>query len=581
MTKSFSLIKPYFVEKRALILIGLVSLIAVDGLQLFIPRVIKWAVDDLTGLQITMQGLAFYGLQIAVIALFMGVFRIIWRRCLLGTSRRVEEGLRNELFSHLQSLSVPYFDRTKTGDLMAHATNDIQQVRMAAGMGLVAINDAIFLGLATIGFMLYIHPMLTLFVLIPMPLIIVGTRLFTKRMHSRYQKVQASFSELTEAVRERFAGIRLIKAYGQEDTERAGLDRHSRAYIQENLKLVKLTGAFFPMMLLLTNLSMAVVLYLGGRLTIMNSITTGDFVAFINYLSLLTWPMMAMGWVINLMQRGRASLDRIAAILETPQDITPPARPLPVPSANPSLSLDQVHFSYAGGRPVLEDISFGLQPGQTLGIVGPPGSGKSSLLQLLPRLYDPFRGKVCLDSVDIRSLALGTLRSLYAYVPQDPFLFAGTIRDNVTFGSAEVDEDVLNSALARAELLETIQSFPKGLETLVGERGVILSGGQKQRAALARAFLLQSPIFVLDDPVSQVDVQTAHRIIGSLRQAGTERTMIISSHRLAAVRFADWIITLEQGRITEAGTHDDLVQAGGFYARTFRLQQLEEELHAT
>ncbi len=581
MTKSFSLIKPYFVEKRTLILVGLFSLIAVDGLQLFIPRIIKWAVDDLTGLQITPGGLTVYGVQIAVIAVLMGVFRTVWRRCLLGTSRRVEEGLRNQLFEHLQSLSVPYFDRTKTGDLMAHATNDIQQIRMATGMGLVAINDAVFLGLATIGFMVYIHPLLTLFVLIPMPLIIIGTRLFTKRMHSRYQQVQASFSELTEAVRERFAGIRLIKAYGLEPSETSGLEDHSRAYIRENLKLVKLTGAFFPMMLLLTNVSMAVVLYLGGRLTILNSITPGDFVAFISYLGLLTWPMMAMGWVINLMQRGRASLDRITAILETSPEITQPERPVTLPSANPSLRLHQVDFAYEPGRPVLEDISFSLETGQTLGIVGPPGAGKTSLLQLLPRLYDPTRGHVCLEAVDIRDLALADLRSLFAFVPQDPFLFAGTIRENVTFGAKDVDEGKLNTALNKAELAETVASFPQGLDTLVGERGVILSGGQKQRAALARAFLLQSPIFVLDDPVSQVDVQTAHRIIQNLRQAGTERTMIISSHRLSAVRFADWIITLEQGRVTEAGTHEDLVQAGGFYSRTFGLQQLEEEFNAS
>jgi len=581
MTKSFSLIKPYFAEKKVLILIGLLSLMAVDGLQLFIPRIIKWAVDDLTGLQITPTGLTIYGLQIALIAVFMGIFRTIWRRCLLGTSRRVEEGLRNELFAHLQSLSVPYFDRTKTGDLMAHATNDIQQVRMAAGMGLVAINDAIFLGLATIGFMLYIHPLLTLLVLIPMPLIIIGTRLFTRRMHSRYQQVQASFSELTEAVRERFAGIRLIKAYGLEGYETSGLDGHSRDYIRENLKLVKLTGAFFPMMLLLTNVSMAVVLYFGGRLAILNSITTGDFVAFINYLGLLTWPMMAMGWVINLMQRGRASLDRIATILETPQEITGPEKALPLPSANPSLSLEGVSFAYGGGRPVLEDISFVLQPGQTLGIVGPPGSGKSSLLQLLPRLYDPVRGTIRLDRTDICDLALADLRSLFAFVPQDPFLFSGTLRDNVTFGSKEVDEEELSTALKKAELGEAVESFPKGLDTLVGERGVILSGGQKQRAALARAFLVQSPIFVLDDPVSQVDVQTAHRIIKNIREIGTKKTMVISSHRLSAVRFADWIITLEQGRITEAGNHDDLIQARGFYSRTFGLQQLEEEFNAS
>src|SRR5210317_949699 len=323
------LIKPYFVENRVKILIGLLSLIIVDLLQLFIPRIIKRVVDDLTTFNMDGWQLLSYALVMIGIAVFIGVFRYIWRRCLLGTARRIEEGLRNRLFAHLQCLSAAYFDTVKTGDLMAHATNDIQQIRMATGMGMVALNDAIVLGLAAICFMAYINIELTAFVLIPMPLIVVSTRFFSKKMHRRYQAVQASFSELTEVIRERFAGIRIIKAHDRKEEEAAKVEAASRNYVEKNLRVVKIIGSFFPMMLLFSNLSLAIVLYLGGRKTIMQDITPGDFVAFISYLGLLTWPMMALGWVTNLIQRGRASLDRINRILEIQPGISD--RPNAVP----------------------------------------------------------------------------------------------------------------------------------------------------------------------------------------------------------------------------------------------------------
>ncbi|KPJ75322.1 MAG: multidrug ABC transporter permease, partial [Deltaproteobacteria bacterium SG8_13] len=327
--KSSNLIKPYFRENRKVITFGMVSLIIVDVLQLFIPRIIKWAVDDLTSGQADITGLLHYAGATVAVALSIGLFRFIWRYCLLGTSRRVEEGIRNKLFSHLQTLPASYFDRVRTGDLMAHATNDIQQVRMATGMGLVALNDAVVLGLAAIGFMAYINVSLTLLVLIPMPCIAVAARYFSRKMHHRYQKVQSSFAELTEAVRERIAGIRVIKSYGLEKGEADRVDDFSRRYVRENLDLVKITGTFFPMMLLLTNLSLAIVIFYGGRQTIRGTITTGDFVAFISYLGLLTWPMMALGWVTNLIQRGRASLDRLNAVLQTRAEVIdrPSARP--------------------------------------------------------------------------------------------------------------------------------------------------------------------------------------------------------------------------------------------------------------
>jgi len=583
--KSIALIKPYFKENRRKIAIGLLSLIIVDMLQLFIPRIIKRTVDGLTALQIDLKKLLVYAMYMAVIAVLIGAFRYVWRRCLLGTSRRVEEGLRNRLFDHIQTLSASYFDRTQTGDLMAHATNDIQQVRMATGMGMVALNDAIVLGTAAIGFMLYINVTLTLLVLIPMPLITISTRFFSKKMHHRYQSVQATFSDLTEVVRERFAGIRVIKAHNRKEKEAARVETVSKDFIKENMILVKIVGCFFPMMLLFTNFSLAIVLYLGGRQTIAQTITPGDFVAFISYLGLLTWPMMALGWVTNLIQRGRASLDRISRILETRPEIKNSKTAVMLEQFQGRIVFKKVDFTYNhmsnGSTPVLSKISLALEPGKVLGIVGPPGSGKTTLLSLIPRLYDVSQGGIFLDGKDIRSLKIDNLRSHIAFMPQEPFLFAGTIRENITFGSPSVKESLLEKITREAALYDTIRSFPNEFETIVGEKGVILSGGQKQRVALARCLLQKAAVLILDDPISQVDLETGTAIIDTIKSMIGQKSIIIVSHRISAVSFADQIIALKQGRIIEQGTHRDLISTHQYYARAFQLQEYEEGVNAS
>ena len=583
--KPADLLKPYFLENRFVIILGMISLIIVDVLQLFIPRIIKRAVDDLTAGQADTAGLLRYAAATVVVALLIGIFRFVWRYCLLGTSRRVEEGLRSKLFAHLQTLSAAYFDRVRTGDLMAHATNDIQQVRMATGMGLVALNDAIVLGLAAIGFMAYINVSLTLLVLIPMPFIALAARYFSRKMHHRYQLVQSAFAGLTEAVRERIAGIRVTKSYSMENKEAERIDSFSRQYVKENLGLVKITGTFFPMMVLLTNLSLAVVLYFGGRQAIRGTITTGDFVAFISYLGLMTWPMMAMGWVTNLIQRGRASLDRLSVVLQTRPQIADKSSAKPLPKIAGEVELEKVWFAFnqsqqPGGRPVLDNIDLHVPAGLFLGIIGPPGSGKTALLNLLPRLYAPSAGRILLDGNDIRDIQLHSLRSHMAFVPQEPFLFAGSIRQNITLDDPAVTRDLLEEAIAGAALEETILAMPNGLETIVGEKGIVLSGGQKQRIALARALLTPASILLLDDPISQVDLATGNRIIHTLRAMAGSRTLIIVSHRMSAIRNADRIISLDQGRIVESGTHEELMAGNRYYARTYRLQEIEEELIA-
>ncbi len=578
--KSTYLIRPYIRSNRWFIIIGIGCLITVDFLQLAIPRIITAVVDQLTALSIDTAGLLRYAAYIVAIALLIAVFRYVWRICLIGLSREVEEGLRNRLFSHLQTLSASYFNRAKTGDLMAHATNDIQHIRMATGMGLVALTDAVVLGITTILFMAYINLRLTLFVIIPMPIIVFGTRFFSKRMHKAYQEVQGSFSDLTEVIRERFAGIRIIKAYTREAEAVEHLETRSRHYISRNIKLITITGAFFPMMVFFSNISLTIVIYLGGRQTIYGVISPGDFAAFISYLGLLTWPMMAMGWVVNLIQRGTASLDRIDHILQTPPGIQDGPDPQPLTSIQSGIGFEGVGFRYQpGGEKVLSGIDLQLHRGSTLGIVGPPGSGKTTLLNLIPRVFDASEGRILVDGADIRRIRLSDLRSMIAFVPQEPFLFAGAIRENITFDAPDITEQALERAVKNAALQDTIQEFPRGLETVVGEKGVILSGGQKQRIALARALLRDGPVLILDDPISQVDMETGRAIIQTIQSISRDRTVIIVSHRLSALRFADRIITLRDGRITESGCHEELMKAGGYYADTFRLQEIEEELH--
>ncbi len=593
MNKSFHLIKPYFIKHRLRIIIGLSCLMAVDFMQLYIPRVVKQAVDGLTVYRADLTTLLRFALTILILAVGIGCLRYVWRRCLIGLSIRVEEGLRNRLFSHLQTLSAAYYDRTPTGDLMARATNDIKQVRMATGMGLVAVTDAAVLGVAAIGFMAYINVQLTLFLLIPMPAIVLTAKFFGKKMHRRYQGVQAGFSTMTETVREFFAGIRMIKVHNRQPETARRFEKVSDDYIRLNLKLVRITRTFIPLMIFFSNLSLAVVIFLGGRQTITATITPGEFVAFIAYVGLLTWPMMALGWLTNLIQRGRASLDRIDAVIQTRPDIRPanqPAHQLAPKVATPAkiqgaLTLSNIEFHYPSGNlerdpiPVLNGIDLSVSPGETVGVVGPPGSGKTTLLNLIPRLYDVSSGVIRIDGTDIRQMDPDHLRAHIAFVPQEPFLFSGTIYENIVFSEKAADEKKLAATLEAAALDQTIDMFDDGLDTLVGEKGVILSGGQKQRVALARVLFCDVPILLLDDPISQVDIQTADTIIRSLRRLNGRRTIVMVSHRLSALRYADRIVVLENGRVTEAGTHEQLVATGGYYTRTAAIQAWGENRH--
>ena len=576
----YRILLPYFRRNLGILAIGVSSLLIVDLLQLFIPRVIKLAVDDLTRYQATSARLLSYAGMVLALALGIVVFRFVWRRCLFGHSRQVEEALRNRLFAHLQTLSFSYFDRANTGDLMAHATNDVQAVQLAAGMGLVALTDTLVLGTAAIGFMLYINSSLTLIALLPMPFIALFARTISKIFYERFQKVQASFSQLTERARENLAGIRTIKAYTQETAEIKRFDQTGRNYIAANLRMVKISGFFSPMSLIFTNLSMALVLVIGGKLTILNTISVGDFVAFNSYLLLLTWPMMALGWMINLFQRGSASLGRIQAILNTPSEA---AEILEVPKKSLTqgdIESRSLTFTYPGSNlPALEDIHLSIKPGQLVGIVGRTGAGKSTLCQLLPRLYDTPPGQLYLEGEDIHRWPLDELRRAIAVVPQDPFIFADTVRANICFGNPDASTDEMIKAAEAAHLLDEILALPHQFDTILGERGVTLSGGQKQRLTLARALILSTPLLILDDCFSSVDLETELAILANLKRYLKARTTLIASHRLEAMRAADVIFVLEWGRLREQGNHDQLLAQKGIYAALYRRQKLEVELY--
>jgi ATP-binding cassette subfamily B protein len=577
--KNFQPIKKYFLLNRWPLLFGLMSLLTVDFLQLLIPLVIKRAIDLLTAKTATGPILFNQGLTIVGIALMIALFRYVWRHLILGHSKKVEEGLRNQLYSHLQTLSLSFFQREKTGDLMARAINDINGIRMATGMGLVALTDGAVLGMAAIGFMMSISVKLTLISLLPAPFIVLGTKILTRRMSLGFETVQKTFSDLTEQVREAFSGIRVIKSYNREKWEYERVRDVGGKYISENMRLAKTLAFFFPMMAIFTNTGLAIVIWIGGRLTIMGDITTGDFVAFTAYLNLLTWPMMAMGWVTNLIQRGSASMRRINKILEEVPEIQDSPQPQNMACIHGGIEIKGLTITYPGQpEHSLKDISFEIDAGETVALVGRVGSGKTSLLHTIPRLVEIPPETLFIDGRDIRQIPLKTLRKNIGFVTQDVFMFSDTIRNNVLFGRSNVSREKLHAALRAADILEFIQHLKKGLDTVLGERGITLSGGQRQRLTIARALITDPSILIMDDALSMVDTLTEQRILRQVLQLRKHRTSLIVSHRISTISRAKRILVLDRGELVEEGTHETLLAQKGVYATLYEKQLVEEEL---
>jgi ATP-binding cassette subfamily B multidrug efflux pump len=544
------------------------------------PRYLEHGIDALRA------GEAFRQVQIAValllaVALAGGVARYGMRQLLNSGSRRVETDLRDQLYQHLQRMSAEFYDRYPTGDVMARTTNDLLAVRMVAGPALMYLVDTSIRTLLIVPAMVAIDPRLTALAFLPLlglPAIMIS---LGGLVHRRSQAIQAHFSDLTSHAHENLSGVRVVRAYRQEGAEIAHFRELSEEYLRRNLSLARVQGLFFPLLTLMGGLSAVTVLYVGGRLVMGGQVTVGEFVAFGVYLAMLVWPMIALGWAVNLVQRGAASMARINQLFHEQPAINSPATPvrLPPPRGGRDVELDGVWFRYPGTVErgwVLQDVSFRVEAGRSLAIVGPTGSGKSTLADLLIRAHDPTRGVVRLDGIDIRRLALGDLRRAVGFVPQETFLFGETLRENVLLGAP--DDGRLARVAEVSQLAEALPSLPDGFDTMLGERGINLSGGQKQRAAIARALAQDPPLFVLDDALSAVDAQTEARILTALRGALSGRTSIIISHRLAAVRDADWILVLDEGRIVEQGVHADLIARGGRYWELLRRQQLEEEL---
>jgi len=577
--RSFKTLKNDFIENRWRILIGLFALLIVDVLQLLIPRVIKYAIDDLTLGTVSHSRLLVYGLEVLLLALGIGSLRYVWRYFLLGAARRIEKALRDRLFTHLQTLSLSYFSHTKVGNLMAHATNDIDAVRMALSMGVVFLADTIILGVLTIFFMIYIHPGLTLFAILPMPLITLITLLFSRAIHHRFEMVQKAFASLTERVREAIAGIRVIKAYVLEEREEKKLAQLSQDYIQKNLNVVKVWGMYFPVILFLSNVSMAIVLYWGGKLTILDSISTGDFVAFMSYLGLLAWPMMALGWGVNVIQRGGASMDRLNRIFAVTPEIFDAPRLAQWGPLKGRIDVRGLTFSAGnGGNSLLKNITLTVNEGERMVMVGRTGSGKTIFCNLLARILESPEGYLFFDGVEIHEIPLEVLRKSIGYVPQDTFLFSDTIRENIAYGRIDATGKEIEEAARLAQIYDEVMDFPEGMNTVIGERGMTLSGGQRQRIAIARAILMNPPILLLDDALSSVDIQTEERVLEGLEKFLRGKTSILITHRIAPLRRADRIVVLEEGQVAEMGDHKTLLAKGGIYTDLYWQRQLEEEL---
>jgi ATP-binding cassette, subfamily B, multidrug efflux pump len=570
--QSIHLVFPFFRQYRLRLAIGFLSLLAVNGLQLTIPRIIKHAVDSLQNGVIGQAKLLHFGIIIFSLAVCIAVFRFGWRIMILGFSRHLEKDFRNWLFSHLLTLDRIFFQRKTTGEIMALATNDLAAVQLAGGMGLVAFADALVLSMAALSFMAYIHPGLTLIAILPMPLLALITRFLSGRLHRYFRKVQEQFSSLTEFSRTSINSIRMIKAYTLEEKQTESFNAMGKEYVKDNLRLARVQGTLFPVSGLIANTSMLLVLLFGGRLTINGSITIGDFVAFTSYLFMLTWPMMALGWVTNLFQRGATSLQRIQNILEEKPSFAAPVNPKTVPGEINTIAVADLSFSYPGQNDlILKDISMEVRQG-ILGIVGKTGSGKTTLCHLLARLYPVGMGTVFWNGSDVNSFELSQVRKRIALVPQDITVFSDTVQANISMGKPGATYEDIVAVAKAAAIHEEIVALPKGYETRIGEKGVKLSGGQRQRIALARALLSDRPVIIIDDGLSAVDIETEHEIIGSMRPFTKDRVCIIVSHRLAPLAQADQLIVMEKGRIVARGNHEHLLQENRFYATIYEYQ---------
>jgi ATP-binding cassette subfamily B multidrug efflux pump len=584
LPKSLRPLFPYLRKYRNSFVVGTLCVFLNNGIWILFPQVVRRAIGDLTSSIEYHRPLHYrlftYAAILLVVACTRGIFQFLTRWILIGISREIEFDLRNDFFRHLESLSYSYYQRTRTGDIMARATNDLNAVRMLLGPAIMYSANTVVFTAGALAFMLSISPRLTLYAFLPLPIVSITIQYFGKQIHERFERIQAMFSEISARAQENFSGARVIRAYVQEEPEIAGFETSNREYIARSLKLVRLMGMLWPTLETMLGFAIVLVLWLGGREVLQGRIKVEDFVAFNLYMVQLTWPIIALGWVINIFQRGTASMARINEILVEKPEITDGAE-VKIAAGTASLEGEiefrNLNFAY-NGKPVLHDVNLRIPAGSSLAIVGPTGSGKTTLVSLIPRIYDAAAGSVLIDGRPVREYGLEFLRANIGFVPQETFLFSESVRENIAFGKANATDAEVRAAAAAANIAEDIEGFPEKYRTLVGERGITLSGGQKQRTAIARAIIRNPRILILDDALSSVDTHTEDKILNHLREVMQDRTTIFISHRVSTVRNADRIAVLHSGRVVELGSHAELIEKNGYYTDLYNKQLLEEEL---
>lgn len=579
MKQSFQTVGPYLWRYRRGFALGMGALVLKDLLGAVIPLLMRAGIDSLNK-GIRLDAVLWFAASLVGVSALKGVFQYWMRVILIGISRDIEFDLRNDLFANLVRLSGDFYGKYRTGDIMARATNDLNAVRMMMGPAVMYLCETGLTLVLAVFVMMSVDWQMTLLSLMPAPFVSIAVIYFGGRIHDRFETIQKMFSDISSRVQENLSGVRVVRAYVQEEAELRQFEALNRDYIAQNIKLARLSGLFMPLLQALIAITFLVVLWAGGYRLLNGRISLGSFVMFNTYMGMLVWPMIAMGWVVNLVQRGTASVGRINELLHAERAIAAPTLPKPLPEPlEGTIEFENVAVRYASGT-ALERVSLRIPGGSTVAIAGHTGSGKSTLLNLIPRLLDPTEGRVWIDGVDLREVAPEELRRHIGFVPQETFLFSATLGENIAFGVPDATEDEIRRAAEIAGLMTDIAAFPNGLETAVGERGLTLSGGQKQRTAIARALLRDPKILILDDALSSVDTLTEDRILAALSGAMRGRTTILVSHRVSTIRNADHIFVLEHGSIVESGSHEQLLASGGYYADLHQKQLLEEELEA-